>query len=131
MITIYTNETCPYCKQVKEELNKAEIEFIERLTKDWPTKWADITNLTGIPTVPTIEYNNEYFIPGRDFNNPKNLIDTLENHKKSSYSQSKIILERLKTLNFNISMAFSRTDQLLRKLETKLNTEENEHKSTS
>ena len=26
-ITIYTSETCPYCKQIKEELNKKNIEF--------------------------------------------------------------------------------------------------------
>ena len=26
-IIIYTNETCPYCKSIKEELTKANIEF--------------------------------------------------------------------------------------------------------
>ena len=31
-IEIYTNETCGYCKQVKEELSKNNIEFEERDT---------------------------------------------------------------------------------------------------
>ena len=36
---------------------------------------------------------------------------------------------RIKTLNFHINTAFGRMDQLLRKIETKINTED-EHKST-
>ena len=38
-------------------------------------------------------------------------------------------VERIKTLNFHINTAFGRMDQLLRKIETKINTED-EHKST-
>ena len=34
-IIIYTNEQCPYCKIVKEELTKNEIEFENRFTKDF------------------------------------------------------------------------------------------------
>ena len=30
-ITIYTNSTCGYCKQLKDELNKNDIEFKEKL----------------------------------------------------------------------------------------------------
>ena len=37
----------------------------------------------------------------------------------------------MKTLNYNINMAFGKLDQMLRKIEDKLNTEEDEHKSTS
>ena len=32
-IIIYTNEQCPYCKQIKEKLNKEGFEYEERLTK--------------------------------------------------------------------------------------------------
>ena len=39
--------------------------------------------------------------------------------------------ELLKTLNFNIFTAFQGLQQVLQKIENKLNTEENEHKSTS
>ena len=38
----------------------------------------------------------------------------------------------MKTLNYNIIMAFNRMDSILRQIETKLNTEEkDEHESTS
>tara|TARA_R100000908_G_scaffold43775_1_gene20560 strand:+ start:148 stop:543 length:396 start_codon:yes stop_codon:yes gene_type:complete len=127
-IIIYTNEACPYCKVVKEEFEKQNVEFEERLTKDHIKKWENIVNLTGLPSVPTVEYNNEYFVPGREFNSPNQLIDILKAWRKPTYSQSKMIFERIKSLNYSISMAFSRTDQLLRQIETKINTDE--HKST-
>ena len=69
-IEIYTNETCPYCKQIKEELTNKNIDFEDKLTPDFAEEWQDVINLTGMPTVPTIRCNNEYFIPGRDFQSP-------------------------------------------------------------
>ena len=103
MVDIYTNETCPYCKQIKEELTKNNIEFNERLTKDWPAKWQELISLTGMANLPTIVHENNIYTPGRDFNNQQHL-------------------------NYNINIAFNRLDQLLRKIETKINTDE--HKST-
>ena len=130
-IEIYTNNTCPYCKQIKDELSKKNIEFEEKLTPDFTDEYQEIVNLTGMPTVPTIKYNDEYFIPGRDFQNAQQVINLLETFKVSQYDDSRRVLERIKTLNFHINTAFSRLDQLLRKIETKINTEEDEHKSTS
>tara|TARA_R100000781_G_scaffold110798_1_gene76511 strand:+ start:415 stop:807 length:393 start_codon:yes stop_codon:yes gene_type:complete len=123
IITIYTSETCPYCKQVKEELNKANIEFNERLTKDWPVKWNEIVKLTGLGQIPTIKYGEEYFVPGRDFGNPQHLISILNNFKESNFAIDKQTFEKLKTLNHNINMAFGKLDKILREIETKLNGE--------
>tara|TARA_R100001082_G_scaffold57828_1_gene31911 strand:- start:104 stop:502 length:399 start_codon:yes stop_codon:yes gene_type:complete len=128
-IEIYTNETCPYCKQVKEELEKNNIEFTEKLTSDFEQEYKSIVSLTGMPTVPTIKYKDEYFVPGRDFVNAKQLISRLESFESNDYNDSRVTLERIKTLNYNMSTAFGRLDQLLRKIETKINTED-EHKST-
>ena len=130
-ITIYTNETCPYCKSIKEELTKAEIEFENKFTNENEKEWQKIVNLTGMPTVPTIKYGDDFLVPQRDFGNPQNLINILNNKSGSEYSYSRRTFEKMKTLNSNINMAFNRLDQLLRQIETKLNTEENEHKSTS
>ena len=130
MITMYTNENCPYCKQVKEELEKQNIEFLNKLTSEHTADWQEIVNLTGMPTVPTIKYNDEYFIAGRDFGGPQQLVTMLNSYTDSPHDQSKRIFERMKTLNYNIIMAFNRMDGILRQIETKLNTEENVDKST-
>ena len=129
-IIIYTMETCPYCKIIKEELTKNNIEFEERLTSEFQEEWSDTTSLTRIPTTPTIVYKNNFFLPGRDFGNPQGLINLLENFKECSFSQEKQLIEMSKTLSYNTIMAFNRMDNILKQIETKINTED-EHKSTS
>ena len=130
-IEIYTNETCPYCVQVKENLTKENLKFKEKdIIKD-EKEWREIVSLTGLPTVPTILYDKEYLVAGRDFQNPQQIVNILQNFKSSSFSDTRKTLERMKTLNFHINTAFGRVDQLLRQIETKLNTEKDEHKSTS
>jgi len=128
-IRIYTNETCPYCKQIKEELTKNNIEFENVLTSDEKDNWQAIVNLTGMPTVPTLNFNGNYLVPGRDFGNTDSLIKLIQNYKESNFTIQEITLEKLKTLHYNISTAFNRTNQILTKIETKINTDE--HKSTN
>ena len=127
-ITIYTNSTCGYCKQLKDELNKNDIEFKEKLISEFTVEWQDVVNLTGLPTTPTIKYKEEYFVPGRDYQNPQQLMNILETFPDSSHDYNRRAFERIKTLNYNMSVAFGRLDQLLRQIETKINTDE--HKST-
>ena len=119
-VIIYTMSTCGYCKQVKEELEKNNIEFETRLTSEWQEDWNNIISLTSLPTTPTIYYKDSYFIPIRDFNSPQHLINILKNYKKSEFDESKQVLEKVKTLNSNINIAFGRLDQLLRQIEQKI-----------
>ena len=127
-IEVYTNSNCPYCKTIKEELNKNKIKFEEKTTLENKDDWQKVVQLTGIPTVPTIYYKDNYFVPGRDFFNPVGLIQMINNFEPSTFSVEIQCLEKLKTLNSNINTAFGRLDQLLRQIETKINTDE--HKST-
>ena len=113
--------TCGYCKLVKEELEKNNIEFETRLTNEWQEEWNKVISLTNSPTTPTIYYKENYFIHIRDFGNPQQLINILKSFKKSEFSESRRVLEQIKTLNSNINMAFGRLDQLLRKIEQKIN----------
>ena len=129
-VTIYTNKTCPYCKQVKETLTKEKIKFTEKDTTEDIEEWREVVSLTGMPTMPTVLYDKEYLVAGRDFPNPQQLVSILQNFKPLSlnFPNERQTLERVKTLNYNIVTAFGRLDQLLRQIETKLNTDE--HKST-
>ena len=118
-IRIYTNETCPYCKTVKEELEKKDIKFINMDTTRHKIAWEDITNLTGMPTVPTIECGDEFLVPGRDFGNPAHLINIIENYREYNYDYTRRTLEKVKTLNHNIGQAFQNLDKILKQIETK------------
>ena len=128
-ITIYTNETCHYCKQTKDEFEKQNIKFEEKQTENYIEEYQKIVNLTGIAMTPIIEYKSEYFLPGRDYMNPKQLIEILKIFKVSEYDNTKIAIERIKTLNYNIASAFQKLDQVIKRIENKINT--NEHESTN
>ena len=119
-IIIYTNETCPYCKQVKEELIKNNIEFENKITDENQEEMQRITNLTGMANVPIISCAEEFLAPGRDFGNPQHLVNILNNMSKSEYSYSQQAFERIKTLNHNMGIAFNRTNQILTQIESKL-----------
>jgi len=73
-----------------------------------------------MPTTPTICYEDSYFIPARDFGNPQQLIQLLKNFKKSEFSESRQVFEKIKTLNYGINTAFGRLDQLLKTIEEKI-----------
>ena len=128
-IIIYTQDTCGYCKTIKEELTKNNIEFEERLTSEFQDEWNNVAGLTRVATTPTVSFKNNFFLPGRDFGNPQGLINILENFKESSFSKEQQIFEMTKTLGYNIIMAFNRMDNILKQIETKIN-KEDEHKST-
>ena len=130
-ITIYTNETCPYCKTIKEKLKEENIKFIEKDILKFTDEWNSMSELTGMAQLPTLVFDKEYYIPGRDYFSPEHLISLIKNSKESKFDYSTRSFERIKTLNFNILNAFNKLDTTLRNIENKLNTEENEHKSTS
>ena len=127
-ITIYTNETCPYCKQIKASFKENNIDFTEKLTSGFREEWEEINDLTGMGMLPTILFKDNYFIPGRDFNSPQQLIEYINNFKQTDYDSNRKILERLKTLNYNIHIAFRNMDAILRNIENKLNKKENGNK---
>ena len=127
-IIIYTNENCQYCKTIKEELEKNNIKFEEKSTLEYKDEWQQITSLTKLGMVPTLYYKNNYFMPGRDYGNAQGLINLLQNFEESTFSKEDQIVEMSKTLSYNIIMAFNRLDNILRQIETKINTDE--HKST-
>ena len=116
-ITIYTQNTCGYCKTIKDELVKNNLKFKEKLTTEHSTEWNNIVGVTGMPTTPTIYYKNNYFVPARDFKNEDHLLHIINNFKESAFPIERQLLELNKTLNYNMSMAFQRTDQLLRQIE--------------
>ena len=131
-VIVYSNATCPYCKEVKEKLTEKEIEFENRLTNDFQKEWRNVISLTGMAQVPTILYKDTYLVPGRDYGNVNALTMILENLKgiTESISLERATLEKVKTLTYHTHTAFGRVDQLLRKIETKLNIEEDVNKST-
>ena len=129
-ITIYTSKTCNYCDQVKKVLTENSVEFTGVDIVEYRKEWEKVISLTATATTPTVKINNEFVLPGRDFYNEQNLLEIISSFEKSTYSDARRALELIKTLNYNTYTAFNRLNNTLQQIENKLNTEENEHKST-
>ena len=127
-LIIYTSSTCPYCKQVKDFLTDNKIEFEERITKENMEEFSKVAKTVGMSSLPTIVFKDSYFVPGRDYPNPNVLLEIIQNWETND-DYTRLTYESLKTLNFNISQAFSKFQQTIQIITTKLN--KDEHESTS
>ena len=119
-IVIYSNDTCKYCEQVKKVLKEKNVEFIEKSIKKYNKEWGGIMNAIHIGVTPTILFKNCYFVPGRDFQNPQQLIDQIKNFEKPILDSNDLILERMKTLNYNIVNALQNIDKVIKDINRKL-----------
>ena len=122
-ITIYTSKTCGYCKKLKEFFNSKDIKFTEKNNEDYQSDWIKIQRLTGLSTWPTTVQGNNYYIPGRDYNNPEQLLSLLNNDHTEEFSVELRSEQAMKTLIYSINQGFGR-------LITEINKLKNEHKST-
>ena len=119
-ITIYTQDTCGYCKVIKDELIKNNIEFEEKLIDEFKDEWDEIVYLTNLAITPTIHYKDSYFVSGRDFGSPENLVGIFNGFQGIGDVSLLHILEKIKTLNFNMGSAFGRLNKELKAIEEKI-----------
>ena len=120
-ITIYTNETCPYCKKVKEALdNDGGFTVESKLTSEWPNEFRQLSNLLGMGTVPLVVYDGNYWLPARDFTNENHLVSIINSINKSEFSFDEMTYQRLITLNYNISIAFNKLEDIISQIELKM-----------
>ena len=88
---IYTNPSCHYCKKVKDALIENEVDFEEVITSENFDEWNDLLRITGLAVTPTIKFQEEIWLPNRDFRTAK------ENREWGSKLRlSQVTLERLK-----------------------------------
>jgi len=109
-IIIYTNKTCPYCNQIKQLLKDNKIKYTERDKEKFNQEWYRVVELTGIPVFPTININNEYLVPNRDFQNQQQLLNIIKYLISDDYKEKDIqirIHEKLKTINYNMGNQFT------------------------
>lgn len=75
---VYTMKGCPFCVQIKEEMNKKNIPFIERDIDDYEDEYDEFTKTVGNDYVPSMmlltlddnddAHNVKLLAPDRDFN---------------------------------------------------------------
>jgi len=107
-LEIYTLPNCPACKRLKTSLGVANIEYIEKDTKEYEDEWTEVQTITKTYFLPTVKIGDVYFSPNRDFKNDEeaiNLIKDALEGKIVSHEMGEVELrETLKTLLFQLEM---------------------------
>ena len=119
-VTVYTQSTCPYCKQMKDEMDQEGIKYVEKEFTEFPEEWSGVSEITQIPVFPTIKIDDEYLVPRRDFQQiPQGIqrIVAMANPKRPILSNEIRMIEGLKTLNYNMSNAFQQMGNTMKPLQ--------------
>ena len=103
-IYVYTTKNCSFCKNIKNDLIKNNIEFVERDKDDFKKEWNYIVSLTKMPVFPTINIDSECLIPNRDFSNPNQMIDMINQLLTNKWNKQDKILEMLKSMHYGIGL---------------------------
>jgi len=122
-VTIYTSENCGYCTTTKEKFNEKSVKFTEKEKLEYNSEWNEVNRLTGLPTFPTIEFNGNYYIPGRDFQNPDQIVDYIkawDSNNEINHSDNVRLLEAFKTLTFTLNMSLNRLQQNIQELKQQI-----------
>ena len=77
-VKVYSQKHCKYCDNIKEELKKNKVEFESLEIDDHRDEWNRITRILGLGMTPTIGFGDEFWVPGRDFRSPEELIKRME-----------------------------------------------------
>jgi len=120
-VVLYTKDGCPYCKQLKDGLDKEGVKYVEKINTEYPQEWQKVAGLTGIGVFPTIEIEDNYLVPRRDFQQvPQGIqmIIGLANPDVIKPSNTIRMIEGMKTLNYHMSMAFQQMDQKMAPITT-------------
>jgi len=116
---IYTNPTCHYCNKIKTELTTAEIEYEEIITSEHMGDWNEIIRITGLGMTPTIVYQEEIWMPNRDFRTAEELIARIKHFEEHPMKRLPIE-ERIDQVNNavkNITLLLNQTNQTLQSLQ--------------
>ena len=122
-VRIYTQENCKYCEQVKSVFDKNNIDFIEISTKKHPKEWKKIMYMSTMGITPTILYKDFYFIANRDFQTPEQLVEILKDFSRPDVDNNVLVLERTKTLNYNIMLALQNLNEVINKINNRLDSQ--------
>ena len=95
----------PYCDTVKKHLDQQGILYIEKTLKDNPNDVNEATSVTNLSMFPMVYHKDMYLVFQRDFQNPQQLVQTLQHLAKKSFENPKSdikVLEHLKTLQYHV-----------------------------
>tara|TARA_Y100000004_G_C8858542_1_gene387930 strand:+ start:395 stop:823 length:429 start_codon:yes stop_codon:yes gene_type:complete len=119
-LTVYTQSGCPACKDIKDVLNKNNINFIEKdAGEEYEKEFDNLAAIIGVWATPTLVYGSHILVSGRDFYNANEVPFTLDVYDNLSFNDTFVTLQRLKTFESNTQQALEYIVETLQKIENR------------
>ena len=77
-IKVYSQKQCKYCENIKKVLEENKFEFDMVEIDDNRDEWNELTRIIGMGMTPTITFDEEVWVPSRDFRSPEELVNRLK-----------------------------------------------------
>ena len=119
---LYTNPSCHYCNKIKSQLDEAGIEYTEIITSDNVEEWNNLIRVTGLGMTPTIVYQEETWMPNRDFRTAEELVSRIKHFEE--HPMTRLSLEdRVDQVNNavkNITLLLNQMNQQMQSIQQQL-----------
>jgi glutaredoxin len=122
-IIMYTTENCGYCAELKKQFDEKKVKYTEKPRAKFEQEWYKVIERTGLGLFPTVVIEDSYFVPGRDFMNPEQLLNIIDYRTGKEYESVPVdikTLEELRTMNFNLNSSMMRLNQMVTEIKNKL-----------
>lgn len=85
-VVIFTMDSCPYCLNLKNNLNNLNIDFVEMDIHENKVFWGYIVKQVNDDVVPMVflgkddEDEGEIYVPGRDYNEESEIVEIVKKY---------------------------------------------------
>ena len=122
MMKVYSQPACHYCKKIKDVLEEANIEYEEIITSENTEEWNELIRVTGLGMTPTITFQEETWLPNRDFRTPEELVARINHFKdnpmKPLHLEQKI--EQVHNAVKNLTLLLTQMQQTIQRISTQV-----------
>ena len=119
---LYTNPSCHYCHKIKEVLDATDIVYEEVVASENQEEWNELTRLVGIGMTPTIVFQDEIWLPNRDFRTPDELVQRIKHFRE--YPMRTLVLEERIDQAYhaikNLTLLLNQVTQTIQSINTNL-----------
>ena len=122
MMKVYSQPTCHYCKKIKDVLEEANIEYEEIITSENTDEWNELIRITGLGMTPTIIFQDDIWLPNRDFRTPEELVARVKHFKdnpmKPLHLEDRI--EQVHNSVKNLTLLLTQMQQTIQRISTQV-----------
>jgi len=122
MMKIYTSPSCHYCNRLKTTLKEQNVAYEEIIASENEVEWNEITRIAGIGMTPAIIFQDEIWLPNRDFRTPEELIQRVKHFTENPMVPLKLEdkLDQVHNTVKNLTLLLNQMSQTIQTLNGKV-----------